>query len=130
VILKKQDLKKQILFASPNIHLLLMMSFLLVADGFTVFLENEIWKAIESLEWRRPDFVLLDLPDINSEFSGAFSAFRKMQSPPPLVFLVEPQFVYPAKQWTLTGNHEFIAKPIDYQEIRKHLRFIAAPVSV
>jgi DNA-binding response OmpR family regulator len=129
VIFNNQDLKKQILFASPDLNLLSLLSFLLVADGFRVVAENEVSKAIESIERRRPDLVLLDLSALAKENRSTFILIQKMQSHPPIVFLVEPQYLCLSGQITSNGIHDFVAKPIDYQEIRKHLHWMATPAA-
>jgi DNA-binding NtrC family response regulator len=100
-----------------------------VADGFRVVAENEVSKAIELIERRRPDLVLLDLPALAKENRRTFSFIQKMQSHLPIIFLVEPQYLCLSGQLTSNGIHEFVAKPIDYLEIRKHLRLMAAPVA-
>jgi CheY-like chemotaxis protein len=125
---ENQNTKKQILFASPDSGLLPMLKFLLVADGFWVVVENEIKKAIESIEWRRPDLILFDLPGLANDKAGTFSAIREMQSHPPMVFLVEPQFLcLAAGQMAKNGTCRFITKPIDYQKLRNFLRLTPAP---
>lgn len=124
---ENQDIKKQILFASPDSHLLPVLKFLLVADGFRVVVENEIKKAIDSLEWRKPDLVLLDLHVLVKENTSIFSAIREMQSHLRIIFLVEPQFLSWAGQLAKNGTRKFVTKPIDYHELRKYLPLTPAP---
>lgn len=124
---ENQDTKKQILVASSDSDLLPMLNFLLVADGFRVVAENGIKKAIDSLEWRRPDLLLFDLPVSTRDNAGTFSAIREMQPHLPIIFLVEPQSLSLAGPLAKNGTRKFVTKPIDYHELRKHLRLTPAP---
>ena len=72
-----------------------------MAVGFRVVAENEVSKAIELIERRRTDLVLLDLSALAKENRRNFSFIQKMQSHPPIIFLVEPQYLCLSEQITV-----------------------------
>jgi DNA-binding NtrC family response regulator len=116
------DDEKQILVITSDSGLLLVLKYLLLADGFGVVVKSGVKNIVNSIDRTNPELILLDLHASTGDAVRTLYAIRKLNPHLPVLLLVESEFLPLAESLTTDVNRHILRNPIDYEQLRNHLR--------
>jgi DNA-binding NtrC family response regulator len=111
-----------VLIVSGDEDLILLLEFLLQADGFQVAVSRTKDLAIQALLRDRPEAIFIDLQPQEDNWGLSPVEFIQQTCPTISIFtVVRPEFAEAAKQSLRRGAHGFLLTPVDYRGVKSLL---------